>query len=101
MEHVQNMLYWYLALKEQRPIEVGILGSNLEKLLELELFHIYKKTYPAADYESIWESYQAVVSLWNIVGHRIAEQCDFEYPELQEKEMLQFVNNLKEGYFTQ
>ncbi len=98
-ELLNKMLYWYIALKEQEPIEIGILGSNLEKLLEPELFDIYKKTYPTADYESIWKSYQAVVSLWNIVGHRIAEQCNFEYPELQEKKMLEFINNLKEGYF--
>lgn len=97
-ELLNKILHWYIALREQKPIEIGILDSNLEKLLEPELFQIYKKTYPTADYESIWEAYQAVISLWNIVGNRIAEQCHFEYPEMMEREMLRFIDNLKEGY---
>lgn len=94
-ELLNKMIYWYLVLMKQEPIEIGVLGSNLEKLLEPELFHIYKRTYPTADYETIWEAYQAVVSLWNIVGNRIAKQCGFQYPEETEQNMLQFINKLK------
>jgi aminoglycoside 6-adenylyltransferase len=81
-------------MQSQQPVEIGILDSNLEKLLEADLFQIYKKTYPTADYNSIWEAYHAVVSLWSVVGHRIAEAGGFSYPEQTEREMLQFIERL-------
>jgi aminoglycoside 6-adenylyltransferase len=91
---LNKLLHWYITMQSQQPVEIGILDSNLEKLLEADLFQIYKKTYPTADYNSIWEAFHAVVSLWSVVGHRIAEAGGFSYPEQTEREMLQFIEHL-------
>ncbi|MDO5156556.1 MAG: aminoglycoside 6-adenylyltransferase [Eubacteriales bacterium] len=94
-ELLNRLINWYLVLENKAPVEIGILESNVGKLLEPELFRIYQKTYPTAEDESIWEAYQAVVTLWNVVGNRIAKQCGFDYPKKTEENMLRFIENLR------
>ena len=50
---LNQMIRWHLFLREGSPVDMGILDCNMEKLLEEELFLLYKKTYPPADYEKI------------------------------------------------
>jgi len=56
---------------------------------------LYKKTYPSADYESIWKAYDAVVELWSKVGHAVAEQCGYGYPDEVQADMLEFIRMLR------
>lgn len=93
---LNKMLRWHIYLQAGRPVEIGILDSNFEKLLEQEYFQIYKKTYPDANYESIWEAYGAVVELWGKVGQTVAKQCGYHYPVETEKDMLHFIKQLRE-----
>lgn len=69
----------------------------MEKLLEKELFLIYKRTYPTAEYERIWNAYDAVLELWHRVAGAVAEYCGFIYPEATEKNMVSFIENNAEG----
>lgn len=92
---LNKMLRWHIYLKNDAPVDMGILDSNMEKLLEKELFDLYKKTYPSADYKEIWNAFDAVTLLWHKVGCSIADRCSFSYPEETEKNMLCFIQNLK------
>lgn len=98
-ELLNRMVHWYICMQNREPVEIGILDSNLEELLEEELFRLYKKTYPSADYEKLWEAYDAVILLWNIVGNRIAAHYQFTYPDKTEKEMKEFITTLRKGGF--
>lgn len=92
---LNKMLRWYLYLQEGQPVDMGILDSNLEKLLDRELFLLYKQTYPKADYESIWNAFDAVVELWSKAGHAVAERCEYYYSDEMEEDMLEFISELK------
>lgn len=92
---LNKMLRWHIYLQQGTPVDMGILDSNMEKFLENELFDLYKKTYPTADYDEIWKAYDAVVELWHIVSLSIAEHCGFSYPEETEKNMLAFISTLR------
>ncbi len=92
---LNRMLRWFIYLSNGSPVDLGILDSNFEKLLDRKLFLLYKKTYPAADYEDIWQAYDAVTELWNCVGKAIAENRSFSYPKEDEKNMLEFIHNLR------
>ena len=100
-ELLNKLLHWYICMQSTEPVEIGILDSNLEKLLDAELFHLYKMTYPSADYKKIWEAYEAVILLWSIIGHEVAKRYRFEYPANTEKEMLEFILNLKGEKFVE
>ena len=94
---LNRMIRWYLFLQAGQPVDMGILDSNMEKLLDGELFSLYKETYPAADYEQIWKAYDAAVMLWNIIGKDIAERCGYPYPTETEKNMLKLIRSMKEN----
>ena len=94
---LNKMLHWHIYMKAGQPVDVGILDSNLEKLLEQEDFMLYMKTYPTADYDSIWKAFDAVVELWSKAGHAVAEQCGYGYPDEVQADMLAFIQKLKKS----
>ena len=96
---LNRMIRWHLYLKHGRPVDVGILDGNMEKLLEKELFLLYRRTYPAAEYEQIWNAYDAVVRLWHQTAGSVAGNCGFRYPEETEKDMTGFIQTLRDGGF--
>lgn len=92
---LNRMVSWYLYLRDGEPVDVGILNSRIEKLLEEDLFLLYKKTYPDADYEHMWQAYTAVTELWNRLGRAVAQKRGFSYLEETEKNMLEFIRELR------
>lgn len=94
---LNQMLRWFIYLEKKCPVDMGILDSNFEKLLDEEYFALYKKTYPKAEYESIWEAYDAVVELWKKISGIVAKQCGYCYDEITERKMISFIQNLRDG----
>ena len=92
---LNKMLRWYLYLQAEQPVELGILDSNLEKVLDKELFVLYKQTYPTAEYECMWAAYNAVVELWCKTGNVVAKLCGYDYPNKVAKDMSGFIHRLK------
>ena len=92
---LNRMIRWYLFLHAGQPVNMGVLDCNMEKLLDEELFSLYRKTYPSADYEKIWDAYDAVVKLWTVVGNDIAARCGYVYPAETEKDMLGLIRSMK------
>lgn len=94
---LNTMLRRYIYLNSGEPVDMGILDSNMGKLLDEELFRIYQNTYPDSDYEHIWNAFDKVAELWNKTGHAIAESLGFAYPEKTEERMLAFIRNYIRG----
>lgn len=94
---LNRMLRWHIYLQHGTTVDMGILDSNMEKLLEKELFELYKRTYPSADYDDIKKAFDAVVELWHKAGSSVAKHCGYAYPEETEKAMLDFIRTLDLG----
>lgn len=92
---LNRMIRWHIYLEQGKPVNMGILDSNMEKLLGEDLFALYKKTYPSAEYEKIWEAFDAAVELWHKTAASVADRCGFTYPEETEKNMIGFIHTLK------
>ena len=92
---LNKMLHWYLYLQAEQPVELGILESNLDKLLDKELFVLYKQTYPTAECEIIWQAYDAVLKIWRKAGNTVANKCRFYYPKETEKNIVGFIQILR------
>lgn len=92
---LNKMLRWHIYLKSGEPVDMGILDSRFEELLEEDLFGLYKKTYPAADYDQIREAFDAAALLWNRAGNMVVDSCGFTYPAGTETGMLELIRSLK------
>ncbi len=95
-ELLNRMIRWYIYLKAGEPVNMGILDSRMEEILDADLFRLYKKTYPNADYTQIWEAFDSITELWRKTGLFISEHCGFEYPSETERNMTEFIHCLKE-----
>ncbi len=93
---LNRMIRWYIYLKAGKPVNMGILDSRMEEILDADLFRLYQKTYPSADYSQIWEAYESVAALWRKTGLFISEHCGFEYPMKTDQDMAEFIHSLKE-----
>ena len=91
---LNRMIRWDLFLRAGEPVDMGILDSNMEKLLGEERFSLYKKTYPAADYESIWSSFDAVVKLWIMTAEDVSACSGYPYAKEVENDMLGYIKKL-------
>ena len=91
---LNRMIRWDLFLCAGQPVDMGILDSRLEKLLGEELFSLYRKTWPAADYGYIWEAFDAAAELWGRAGRDVAKRCGFVYPADTEKNMLNLIRSM-------
>lgn len=91
---LNHMLRWHIVLRAGGPVDMGILDSHLEQLLEEDLFRLYQATWPDAQYPHIWEAFDAAARLWHEAGSRVAKECGFKYPHETEKSMLAFIRNL-------
>ena len=94
---LNRMLRWYIYLKGGTAVDMGILDSNMEKLLPEEDFALYKKTYPDAEYEHILKAYDAVNALWHKAGCAVAECCGYLYPQETEDKMTEFIRELQKS----
>ncbi|MCR5848689.1 MAG: aminoglycoside 6-adenylyltransferase [Lachnospiraceae bacterium] len=92
---LNQMIRWYLYLRAGQPVNMGILDCNMEKLLDEELFSLYAKTYPTADYESIWEAFDSVVKLWGLLGNDVAKHCGYDYPKETERQMTALISDMR------
>lgn len=92
---LNRMLRWHIVLQSGRPVDMGVLDANMEKLLDRELFALYRQTYPDADYGHIREAYRAVAALWSRAGSDVAARCGFDYSQALEENMLELIQNLK------
>ena len=92
---LNKMLCWHIYLSIGEPVDLGILNSNLGKLLDQESLLLYKKTYPDADYDHIRQAYDAVTKLWNRTAKAVAEKRGFQYQEETEKNMLEFIAGIQ------
>ena len=91
---LNRMLRWHIVLRAGGPVDMGILDSHLEQLLEEDLFRLYRATCPDAQYPHIWEAFDAAAKLWHEAGSRVAKECGFKYPHETEESMLAFIRNL-------
>ena len=94
---LNKMIRWDLFLQAGQPVYMGILDSNMEELLDNENFTLYKKTYPTADYESIWEAFDSVVKLWIKIAEDVSKHCGYTYPKDLEVNMIGFIESLIKG----
>ena len=92
---LNKMLRWHIRLREGRPVDMGILDSNLERLLENDWFRLYRETYPDAEYTHLWEAFHAVVLLWHRAASDVAARCGFRYDDDTENRMLECIGTLR------
>ena len=93
---LNRMVRWYVYLKAGHPVDLGILDSKMEEILDADLFQLYQRTYPGADDSQIWDAYDAVKELWRTTGRFVSECCGYDYPEETELNMEKFISFLKE-----
>ncbi|MCR5287147.1 MAG: aminoglycoside 6-adenylyltransferase [Saccharofermentans sp.] len=96
---LNKMIRWHIYLKQGKPVDMGVLDANMEKMLEEEMFLLYKKTYPTAEPEQLWKAFDSAVELWHRTAVSVAGKCGFAYPEETEEKMLDFIQSNRNAEF--
>ena len=92
---VNRMIRWYICLQNGKPVELGILDSYWERYLPGDMWLCYCETYACAEETSMWKALDAMAEVFHMAGERVAAWIDTVFPNKQEHDMLEFINQLK------
>jgi aminoglycoside 6-adenylyltransferase len=79
-ECIIKMLSWYIGVKHDWSINPGSYGKWFKKLLPVELWEAFEKTYAGVDYQEMWAALFEAGRLVRRVGVEVAEALGYEYP---------------------
>lgn len=91
---LEKLLEWYIGMNHNWEINIGTYGKWLEKLLPIEFWDSYKKTYAGYDYEEIWYSLFEAGKLARLVGIEIANHLGYEYPNDDDERVTEFLHKI-------
>lgn len=88
---LENMIDWWIGLKNNYQISVGKVKSRYQELLPKELFETYVKTYSEINNGSIFNSLFQAVELFDMLAIELANTYNFDYSESIKHEMVSFL----------
>ena len=90
-----KMLDWYIGMNHNWSINSGKAGRWFEKLLPVEIWESYKKTYAGTNYEEIWASLLEAGKLAGMIGIQIANHLGYNYPIEDSERVLKYLNKVR------
>ncbi len=92
---VNRMIRWYICLQNGKPVDLGILDSYMENFLPGDMWACYCETYTCAEETSMWKALDAMMAVFHMAGEKVAAWIDTAFPDKQERDMREFIKNLK------
>ncbi len=74
------MLSWYVAVRMEYAVNLGMCGKKLKQYLEPDLWHMFEQTYADADEERSWDALLMAGDVFRVAATAVAKHYSFEYP---------------------
>lgn len=97
-QYLHTIIDYYIGLKHNWNINVGVHGKLYKKYLEKELWKQYKQTYSNANYNNLWSALYKLINLFSTLSLKLSEKLGYTYPidkELKLKEYYKFIQDYK------
>jgi aminoglycoside 6-adenylyltransferase len=91
-----RMLTWYVGLKTDFRITVGLAGKDLKRHLSKDLWNVLERTYCDAEPQNIWQALFVMEELFRTTARSVAEAFAFTYCEREDAVVSFFVRELRD-----
>jgi aminoglycoside 6-adenylyltransferase len=92
---VLHLLEWYAAMRHDWSISTGAYGKWLKKFLPPQVWALYIRTYPGAEYADIWDALFAVCRLTRQVGPELAQHLGYRYPFEDDRRVVAYLEHVR------
>ena len=94
---LDKMLMWYIGIKTEFSVSVGMWGKYFKNYLPTELYELYTKTY--SDYEDLWAAIFAACELFRTVATEVGKNFGYEYKQSDDDNMMKYLIKMKNNEF--
>lgn len=97
--HVEldKMLEWYVGIKTEFSISVGMWGKYFKEFLPTEVYELYTKTY--SNYENLWTAVFAGCELFHTVAPVVGKHFGYAYNQSDENSMMEYLIKMRNSEF--
>jgi aminoglycoside 6-adenylyltransferase len=90
-----KMLDWYVGGESGYAQGAGKLGKYLKRLLDPELWAMFERTFPDADYARSWEALAAMGDLFRRTATQVAAQTGHAYPHDDDRRVSAYMRHVR------
>lgn len=95
-KELHKVISWYIGLMNEFNVSTGKMGKYFEKYLNDTHWDMYKKTYPSATYDSIWQSLFMACYLFRELSVEIAKIFSYKYPYDDDQAMTDYLRRIQD-----
>jgi aminoglycoside 6-adenylyltransferase len=98
MKHIylRQVLEWYIGIKNNWSVPVGLLGKGLKKLLPPDIWERLEQTYAGADVADNWQALINTVALFKQLADEVGEHLGYAYPHQLHQRVRAYVEHIKQ-----
>ena len=85
------MIDWYIGIKHNFKLSVGLKGKYYSKYLDSHLYELYRQTYSTSNYIDVWQSMKVMCNLFHTLAVFVAESFGFSYRQQEEDGIWQYL----------
>ena len=86
---------WYAAMRYDWSISTGAYGKWLKKFLPPQVWALYIRTYPGAEYADIWDALFAVCRLTRQIGPELAQHLGYRYAMEDDRRVVAYLEHVR------
>lgn len=96
---LNQMIDWYIGVQTNFNVNTGKMGKYYKRYLPAELYNAYANTYSDSNYNNFWSSIFSACELFRITANVVSEHLTFTYNEQDDKNMITYLENVKNDNF--
>lgn len=89
------MMSWHIGTKTDFSVSVGKSCKYFQRYLDPQMWDSYAKTYPAGNYQSLWDSVYEMCTLFRRGGEWVADFFGFSYPVNEEQKVIRYLKHVE------
>lgn len=91
---LEKMMEWYIGIKTNFSVSVGMWGKYFKAHLSPEKYHQYTATYSDSDYDHLWKAVFNACDLFRDTAVEVADSCGFTYNKADDENMTAYLRHL-------
>ncbi len=90
-----KMIDWYIGIKTDFSVSVGMSGKYYKKYLLSDLYEMYAKTYSDSSYDNLWPAILTACELFRTIAPTVAGHLGFSYNQDEDKNITEYLRMVK------
>lgn len=92
---LMRMLTWHVGVQTDFQVSPGKHSKYLKRYLEPELWELFVKTYPDAEYDNIWQALFTMCDLFRKAAKAVGTHFGYPYPIEDDKRVFAHLQHVK------